>query len=171
MTATKLHSAMHPIETLSTSAEKWGGHVMRYSLVLILLWIGGMKFTSIEADAIRPFVENSPLFKWTYPVFGVQGLSNILGVTEIVIGLAIAARPWLAGLSALGSFAAIGMFLSTLSFLITTPAAWASEIGGFPAMAVPGQFLIKDAALLGIAIWSFGEALRGRSQSRQATGD
>src|SRR5262249_61320379 len=53
-----------------------------------------------------------------------------------------------------------GMFLSTLSFLGTTPGAWADEIGGFPAISVLGQFLIKDVALLATAVWSFGEAVR-----------
>lgn len=100
-----------------------------------------------------------------YPVFGVQGLSNILGVTEIFVGLLIAARPWLPRVSAIGSLLAVGMFLGTLSFLLTTPGAWANEIGGFPALGVTGQFLIKDAALLGIAIWTFGEAVRAARPS------
>src|SRR5262245_55722185 len=145
---------------LGARAEALGGHSLRYGLVLILLWIGGMKFTAYEAEGIRPFVENSPLFAWTYPVFGVQGLSNILGVTEILVGLLIVARPWLPQVSAVGSLLAVGMFLSTLSFLVTTPGAWADEIGGFPAIGVPGQFLIKDVALLATSVWSFGEAAR-----------
>ena len=145
---------------LGARAETLGDHACRYGLVLILLWIGGMKFTAVEAQAIRPFVENSPLFAWTYPVFGVQGLSNLLGVTEILVGLLIAARPWLPRVSAVGSLLAVGMFLSTLSFLVTTPGAWADEIGGFPAIGVLGQFLIKDVALLATAVWSFGEVVR-----------
>ena len=145
---------------LGARAEARGGHALRYGLVLILLWIGGMKFTAVEAQAIRPFVENSPLFAWTYPVFGVQGLSNLLGATEILVGLLIAARPWFPRVSAVGSLLAVGMFLSTLSFLVTTPGAWADEIGGFPAIGVLGQFLIKDVTLLATAVWSFGEAVR-----------
>ena len=147
-------------------AEALGGHALRYGLVLILLWIGGMKFTAYEAEGIRPFVENSPLFAWTYPVFGVRGLSNILGVTEILVGLLIAARPWLPKVSAAGSLLAIGMFLSTLSFLVTTPVPWAGEVGGFPAISVLGQFLIKDVALLATAVWSFGEAVRTSEGAR-----
>ena len=58
-----------------------------------------------------------------------------------------------------GSLLAVGMFLSTLSFLVTTPGAWADEIGGFPAIGVLGQFLIKDVALLGIAVWVTGDSL------------
>ena len=61
------------LSDLGDRAEALGGHALRYGLVLILLWIGGMKFTAYEAEGIRPFVENSPLFAWTYPVFGVQG--------------------------------------------------------------------------------------------------
>jgi reactive chlorine resistance protein C len=38
-----------------------------------------------------------------------------------LVGLLIAARPWLPRLSAVGSLLAVGMFLSTLSFLVTTP--------------------------------------------------
>src|SRR5262245_19464836 len=150
----------HTLALAGPRAEAVGNHTLRYGLVLILLWIGGMKFTTYEAQGIRPFVENSPLFAWTYPVLGVQGLSNILGTTEILVGLLIAARPWLPRLSAVGSLLAVGMFLSTLSFLVTTPGAWADEIGGFPAISVLGQFLIKDVALLAAAVWSFGEAVR-----------
>src|SRR5262245_49700540 len=125
-------------------AETLGDHACRYGLVLILLWIGAMKFTAIEAQAIRPFVENSPLLAWTYSVFGVQGLSNILGAIEILVGLLIATRPWLPRVAAVGSLLAVGMFLTTLSFLVTTPGTWADAIGGFPAIDVLGQFLIKD---------------------------
>ncbi len=159
MTATTLNTPR--TTTLpGTRTEALGGHALRYGLVLILLWIGGMKFTAYEAEGIRPFVENSPLFAWTYPVFGVQGLSNLLGVTEILVGLLIATRPWLPRVSAIGSLLAVGMFLSTLSFLVTTPGTVVNEIGGFPAISVTGQFLIKDVALLAIAVWSFGEAVR-----------
>src|SRR5688572_31650891 len=94
---------------LGTRAEVLGVHALRYGLVLILLWIGGMKFTAYEAEGIRPFVENSPLFAWTYPVLGVRGLSNTLGVTEVLVGLMIATRPWLPRASAVGSLLAVGM--------------------------------------------------------------
>lgn len=137
-----------------------GSATVRYGLVLVLLWIGGMKFTAYEAEGIRPFVDNSPLFAWTYPLLGVQGLSNLLGAVEIAVGLLIAARHISPKLSAIGSLLAVGMFLSTLSFLVTTPAAWVGESGGFPAVAVPGQFLLKDVVLLGAAVWSAGEAWR-----------
>src|SRR5262249_17288030 len=78
---------------------------------------------------------------------------------EVAIALIIAARPFWPRASALGSALAVGMFLTTLSFLVTTPGVWAADAGGFPALSVaPGQFLIKDLALLGISVWTLGEA-------------
>jgi uncharacterized membrane protein YkgB len=51
------------------------------------------------------------------------------------------------------------MFLTTLTFLFSTP-GWEPSLGGFPALsAMPGQFLLKDIVLLGAALWSLGEAL------------
>ena len=83
----------------------------------------------------------------------------MLGVVEVAIALLIAARPFSPRASALGSALAVGMFLTTLSFLVTTPGVWEASAGGFPALSgKPGQFLIKDLALLGISLWTFGEA-------------
>ena len=141
-----------------------GRVALRYGLVLILVWIGGMKFTAYEAEGISPFVSNSPLFSWTYPVLGKQGMSNLLGVVEIAVALLIASRPWLPRASSLGSLLAAGMFLGTLSFLVTTPEAWVPG-SGFPALAVPGQFLLKDAVLLGASLWAAAEAWRAARAS------
>ena len=59
------------------------------------------------------------------------------------------------------------MLLTTLSFLVTTPGVWESSLGGFPALsALPGQFLIKDLALLGISLWTLGEAWQVSEQRR-----
>ncbi|MGH7171166.1 MAG: YkgB family protein [Gemmataceae bacterium] len=138
-----------------------GMHVCRYGLVVVLLWIGAMKFTAYEAEGIKPMVANSPLMGWVYGVVSVDQFSALLGVVEIAIGLLIALRPvWPLG-SAVGSGLAAGMFLTTLSFLVTTP-GWEPSLGGFPALsALPGQFVLKDIVLLGAALHTAGEALGG----------
>ena len=69
-------------------------HLTRYSLVLVFVWIGGMKFTNYEAEGIRPFVENSPLMSWLYQIFSVTQFSAILGVAEIAVGLLIEPVPF-----------------------------------------------------------------------------
>ena len=139
-----------------------GTHVTRYGLVIVLLWIGGMKFTAYEAEGIKPLVANSPLMGWVYNLVSVTAFSSLLGVVEIAIGVLIALRPvWPAG-SAIGSGLAVGMFLTTLSFLVTTP-GWEPSLGGFPAIsAMPGQFVLKDIVLLGAALWTAGEAWAAR---------
>jgi uncharacterized membrane protein YkgB len=132
---------------------------MRYGLVLVLLWVGGMKFTAYEAEGIKGFVVNSPLMSWAYSSLSVQSFSAVLGMTEILIAVLITARPLSARAAAIGSALAVGMFLTTLSFLLTTPGVWEASAGGFPALSVvPGQFLLKDLVLLGVSLWSFVEA-------------
>jgi uncharacterized membrane protein YkgB len=144
---------------MSPQVEAVGRELTRYGLAVVVGWIGLMKFTAYEAEGIRPFVANSPLLSWFYGPMSVRGFSAVLGVVEVAVAMLIAARPLSAAASALGSALAVGMFLTTLSFLFTTPGVWEPSLGGFPALsAIPGQFLIKDLALLGIALWSLGEA-------------
>ncbi len=135
-----------------------GAAVLRYGLVIILLWIGGLKFTDYEAQGIMPLVSNSPLLSWTYHVMSVQQLSMALGITEIALGILIALRPVAPKISAIGSMGAIVMALITLTFLLSTPPVWQMD-KGFPFLSpMPGQFLLKDLLLLGTALWTAGEA-------------
>ena len=143
-----------------SKTERIGLQVARYSLALVLIWIGAMKFTAYEAGAIQPLVANSPLMSWLYAIFSIQATSNLIGVAEIAAGLMIAIRRWSAIACVLGSLMAVATFVITLTFLLSTP-GWEASLGGFPALSVaPGQFILKDAVLLGVAIWSCGEALR-----------
>lgn len=154
------HSLARAAGIWAERIETAGRHLVRYGLVVVLLWIGGMKFTAYEAEGISGFVANSPLMGWAYHVFSKGQFSAILGGVELLTAVLIAARPYSARLSAIGSALAVGMFLTTLSFLLTTPGVIESSLG-FPALsAVPGQFLIKDIVLLGAALWTAGEALR-----------
>lgn len=136
-----------------------GRVALRYSLVIILLWVGALKFTAYEAEGVAPLVTNSPLMSWAYSVFSVRSFGAVLGVIEIAFGLLIATRPFAPLVSAVGSIGAIGMFLITLSFIGTTPGVWEAGYGfPFPS-SLPGQFLAKDIVLLAVAIWTAGEAL------------
>jgi uncharacterized membrane protein YkgB len=153
------HTTAHEKSSLSSRVEAAGRELARYGLVVIVGWIGLMKFTAYEAKGIRLYVANSPLMSWVYELMSFRAFSAVLGVIEVATALLIAARPFSPRASALGSALAVGMFLTTLSFLVTTPGVWEPSAGGFPALSgKPGQFLIKDLALLGIALWSLGEA-------------
>jgi uncharacterized membrane protein YkgB len=53
------------------------------------------------------------------------------------------------------------LFCGTLSFLFTTPGVVNHFAGPVPVLsALPGQFLLKDVVLMGVSIWTLGEALR-----------
>ncbi len=142
------------------SIDRISAFVLRYGLVLVVFWIGCLKFTAYESKGVFNHASHSPLLAWGYHILGVRDFSRGLGVVEIAIALLIAAGPVWPKLSIAGSLAGIGMFLTTLSFVITTPGVWQAGYG-FPALAAsPGQFLVKDVVLLGAAIWTLADSLR-----------
>ena len=162
-----------PADADSLPGRAWriqflGLGILRYGLALVIAWIGFMKFTSYEANGIKPLVAHSPFLSWVYHLWSVQQFSDGLGLVEISIGTLIALRAWFPTACAIGSFGAVLMFLTTLSFLISTP-GWEPSLGGFPALSGhPGQFLLKDVVLLGAATWSLGEALDSRHHRAEA---
>jgi uncharacterized membrane protein YkgB len=152
--------------TWAPTLEAAGRHTVRYGLVLVLVWIGGMKFTAYEAEGISGFVSNSPLMFWAYQLFSKGQFSVILGIAEVLTAALIAARPLSARAALVGSALAVGMFLTTLSFLFTTPGVWEASAGGFPALSVvPGQFLAKDFVLFGVSLSLFGDDWRALTTS------
>ncbi len=136
---------------------RWGQHLSRYGLVIVLARIGVGKYVKMEA---RVLIQHSPLMSWVYDVFSVTFVARALGTTEIVAALLIASRPWWPRVSAVGSALAVVSFLGTLSFLFTTPGVIATHPHGIPVLsALPGQFLLKDLVLLGVALWTLGDSL------------
>lgn len=141
--------------------------VARYGLVVVIGWIGALKFTAYEAQGIQPLVSNSPFMGWVYDVFSVQTFSVLLGFFELAVAALIAVGPWLPKAGAAGSLLAVGLFAATISFLFTTPGVGEATAGGFPALSMTGQFLIKDLVLLGVSLWTLAEALSTTSRDRE----
>jgi uncharacterized membrane protein YkgB len=137
------------------------GHVfLRYGLVVVIGWIAAMKATQYEAKGIQPLIAHSPILSWGYSVWSVHHFTMLIGAGEIIIATLIALRHWFPRASALGSLGAVFMFLTTLSFVITTP-GWEPSLGGFPALSGDvGEFLIKDLVLLGAALWTLTDSLK-----------
>jgi uncharacterized membrane protein YkgB len=145
--------------------------VSRYGLALVLAWIGFGKYIKMES---RTLIEHSPLMSWVYDVFDVNTVARGLGTLEIMAAILIVARPVSARLSAIGSALAIVLFCGTLSFLFTTPGVVSRFAGPVPVLsAMPGQFLLKDIVLLGVAVATLGEALQTyrASSALDADGD
>ena len=140
--------------------ENIGKEIVRWGLVVVLAWIGGMKFTAYEAMGIQPLVAHSLIVGWMYDFLSVRSFSTMLGFIEIGTAVLISLRSVSPKASAIGSVLAMGLFATTLSFLISTP-GWEPTLGGFPALsAMPGQFLLKDIVLFGAAVWCLGESLK-----------
>ncbi|SEO68872.1 Uncharacterized membrane protein YkgB [Amycolatopsis saalfeldensis] len=135
-----------------------GAVVLRYGLVVVIAWIGALKFTASEAARIQQYVSHSPFLSWTSGVLDPGALSAVFGTIELAAALLIALRPLLPRSSAVGSLLAVGLFLTTLSFLFTTPGIGDPAAGGLPALSPTGQFLLKDLVLLGASLWTLGES-------------
>jgi uncharacterized membrane protein YkgB len=163
-----VHSPASAAVTAEHPVAVAGRLLVRYGLVVVIAWIGALKYTTYEATAIQPLIAHSPLMSWLYNIFGVRALAAVLGTAEIIAAVLIALRPLSARASAVGSAFGILLFLSTLSFLFSTPGVTAA--GGFPVLSVlPGQFLIKDFVLVSAALWTLGDSLgAARPRTRPA---
>lgn len=137
--------------------QRIGRRIVFLGVLLPLLLIGGLKFTQMEIDALRPLIGGTPWLAWMYPVFGEAGASYILGTIELATAALLVASSWSIRAAIVAGILASLTFLVTCSTMIALP-IWEPRLG-FPAIAPLGQFLIKDAALLGISIVVLGEGL------------
>ena len=133
---------------LSVTTKKWLSVI---PVILVLIWIGGMKFTLLEAKGIEDLVVSSPLMSWMYGIWDLQTTSNLIGVYDLVaVVLLISAmfnRRFL--LPAIAMSGAV--FVVTQTFLITWDAALSSET----LLSGGGHFLIKDLWYIGnlLMLW------------------
>lgn len=144
------------VSTIDTVASLLG----RYGLVVVIGWIGALKFANFEANQIQPLVANSPFMGWLYDIFSVYTFSALLGVFELAAAVLLAIKPLFPKLSIVGSVQAIVLFLATISFLFTTPGIGEPAGGGFPALSLIGEFLLKDIPLLGLSFWTLADSIR-----------
>ncbi|ARD38744.1 DUF417 family protein [Edwardsiella ictaluri] len=142
------------------SSGRLGYLIGLWATALILIWLGIFKFTPTEADAIKPLVEHHFLMGWLYGVFSVQTVSNLIGLSEIVVGVALLIGITRPHIGFCAGIAASVIFLVTLSFMFTTPGVF-KVVDGVP---VTEFFLFKDLAFLGISL-SIAERSRAAMQT------
>ncbi|HEY0796401.1 MAG TPA: DUF417 family protein [Acidisarcina sp.] len=181
-------SRLHRLLLSASRLDRVAMGMLRASLVVVLLWIGGLKFVNYEADSIVPLVANSPIMSFLYrhPAEyrahmnregelnlqhrawhrenGTYVFSHALGSVIVGLGLLIALYPVKPELSALGSGLLILMSCTTLSFLITTPEAWVPALGdanhGFPYLSTGGRLIAKDFIMLAAAVVTLADSAR-----------
>lgn len=152
-TVIALELIMKPIASLATTpphaATPDNSALLRWSLVVVFIWFGAMKFTLYEAQGIAPFIEHSPFMSWLHSAFGVRGASGVIGALELATAVALATGALHRGVSVLGAAMSCATYAITLTFFVTTPGVAEPTAGGFPAISAPiGQFLLKDLVLL-----------------------
>lgn len=153
-----------------------------FAVFLVMVWIGGLKAFQYEADGIVPFVANSPVMSFFcskkapeyqqyknpegktiqknvdwHQVNGTYLFSYGLGTVIVGIGIGVLLGIWFPKIGLLSGVLTFGMSLVTLSFLMTTPETFVSNLGGdfptpyfgFPYLSASGRLVIKDIIMLG----------------------
>jgi len=116
-----------------------------FPVILVLLWIGGMKFTLLEAKGIEGLVSSSPLMAWMYSFWDIQTTSNLIGVYDILalslVILAIFQQKLLMPAVLMSG----AVFAVTQTFFLSFSGALSSET----LLTTTGHFLIKDLWFIG----------------------
>ena len=145
-----------------TQFEQRAAIGLRLALATIFLLFGAQKFTAAEAMGIVPVVSHSPLTSWMMEL-GVRNMARVFGCAELSFGLLLlygllrpGSAPAIAG--ALGSCVT---YLTTLSFLFTTPGVFVK--GAEPVLSGDvGLFLFKDVVLLAVSAFLLAQGLARR---------
>src|SRR5215510_8430861 len=127
-------------------------HVLRASMVIIFAFFGYTKWHQYGAQAMIPFISNSPFIFWLYPAFGLRGGARFLGASEWTILALLYAGFWDKRLGLLGAIGSTITFLTTLTIIPFLPNKW-DPAAGFPAMAGLVPFLMKDLILLAVSLY------------------
>lgn len=173
----KLSGLFYGFLKIAAASQRLGLGMIRVAVLVIFVWIGGLKFWNYEAEGIVPFVANSPFMSFFYdskaPEYkqyklpegsfdpakhewhernNTYGFSHGLGILIMSIGILTFLGFFSARVGLVGELLAVVMTLGTLSFLATTPEVWVPDLGsgefGFPLLSGAGRLVIKDTAIL-----------------------
>ncbi|MDD2961050.1 MAG: DUF417 family protein [Muribaculaceae bacterium] len=166
---------------IAASSKKLALNLIRVAILIIFVWIGGLKFYNYEAEGIVPFVANSPFMNFFYnekaPDYkefklkegefnqakhewhqanNTYGFSHGLGILIMTIGILAFLGIFSPEIGLAGDILVIIMTIGTLSFLVTTPEVWVPDMGsgesGFPLLTGAGRLVIKDTAIIAGAL-------------------
>lgn len=185
----KINALFNQFLEIAASSQKLGIHLIRVAILVIFVWIGGLKFWNYEAEGIVPFVANSPFMSFFYtksaPEYkeyklkegefnakkvewhkknNTYGFSHGLGILIVSIGILTFLGIFFPKVGLIGATLAIIMTIGTLSFLVTTPECWVPDLGsgehGFPLLTGAGRLVIKDTAILAGALVVLSDSAR-----------
>lgn len=143
--------------------RKLGENLALLGVVWAFLWIGGMKFTEVEAKGIEPLVKSHPLMSWLYSVSDLRGVSRLIGLSEFLTAALLLCRPISFRAFTAGVLLTTATFLTTLSFMLTFPSM--DPAYGFPVLDGTGGFLLADLPMLLAAVTLWLEDPRRYSSS------
>ncbi len=113
-------------------------------------------------------IMNLLMMSWMYPVFGIQGASWFLGVSEWLFGALIFLGFWNKSLGVLGALGSCVTFIMTITIIPFMPDGWNASAGGFPAMQGNVAFLMKDVVLFAVSVYLLKQDVERASLSAES---
>src|SRR5258708_12279483 len=110
--------------------ERIAPFFLRYSLAIILLWIGALKFA--DPSPVRGLLAASLSF------LAFNAFVYVLGTLEIIAAILLFAGVWVRYVGLL----CLVLFAGTLTILVIAPG-----VTSFPLLTLPGHFLLKASVL------------------------
>ena len=108
---------------------------LRFSLAIVLLWIGALHFADPTPARM--------LLSASLPFLAFNAFVYVLGVLEIIAAIFLFTGVWLRYVGLL----CLVLFAGTLTIFVIAPG-----VTGFPFLTLAGQFLLKDVVLAAAAV-------------------
>ncbi|MEG1616881.1 MAG: DUF417 family protein [Bacteroidales bacterium] len=186
---TRMNELFNDFLKVAANSQKAGINLIRVAILIIFVWIGGLKFWNYEAEGIVPFVANSPFMSFFYsndaPDYKQYKLkegefdaakhewheqnntyqfSKGLGILIMTIGILTFLGIFFPKAGLVGAGLVVIMTIGTLSFLVTTPEVWVPDLGsgehGFPLLTGAGRLVIKDTAIIAGALVALSDSAK-----------
>ncbi len=124
--------------------------LLRITMGIILLWIGGLKF--VDPSTVIGLIGASP-----FAFLASSAFVYLLGVGEVIVAVLLFANFQTKYVGILTML----LFVGTLAIFVTTPKVAYGD-AGFPLLQLPGEFLLKD-----LVLFAAGAAISAMAQTEE----
>jgi len=143
------------MNSISQKAQRWSVPTLRFSLGIVLVWIGALKF--VNPDPVVGLLNAS------FSFLAFPGFVYLLGTVEVVMAALLftgIGQRWV-------GLVLMGLFAGTITIFLIAPAVSYGD-AGFPNLSLAGEFLLKDIVLFAVSFAIYALAPVQASSPRHA---
>ena len=142
------------MESIFALTQRASYPFLRIAMGVVLLWIGALHF--VDPGAVVGLLGAS------LPFLAFTAFAYVLGAVEVTLGVLL----FLNVATKYVGLALVGLFAGTLLIFLVAPKVVYGDMG-FPLLALPGEFLLKDLVLMAASI-NISAMATARENVRQA---